>query len=68
MYYLAGRYPSIHIFFFVYGSLCPLHLMDLLRVNSLQLTNNKKTPEGVYAGCVGVTKNYRYVLWQWKVE
>ena len=30
--------------------------------------NNKKTPEGVYAGCVGVSKNYRYVEWQWKVE
>ena len=23
---------------------------------------------GVYAGCVGVRKNYRYVEWQWKVE
>ena len=29
---------------------------------------NKKTPEDVYAGCVGVRKNYRYVEWQWKVE
>ena len=29
---------------------------------------NKKTPEGVYAGCVGVRTNYRYVEWQWKVE
>ena len=29
---------------------------------------NKKTPEGVYAGCAGVTMNYRYVEWQWKVE
>ena len=26
--------------------------------------SNKKTPEGVYAGCVGVSKNYRYVEWQ----
>ena len=26
------------------------------------------TPEGVYVGCVGVNKNYRYVEWQWKVE
>ena len=26
---------------------------------------NKKTPEGVYAGCVGVSKNY--VEWHWKV-
>ena len=29
---------------------------------------NKKTPEDVYAGCVGVRKNYRFVEWQWKVE
>ena len=29
---------------------------------------NKKTPEGVYAGCFGVRKNYRYVEWQWKIE
>ena len=29
---------------------------------------NKKTPEGVYAGCVGIRKNYEYVGWQWKVE
>ena len=27
---------------------------------------DKKTPEGVYAGCVGLRKNY--VGWQWKVE
>ena len=27
---------------------------------------SKKTPEGVYAGCVGVRKNYGYVGWQWK--
>ena len=29
---------------------------------------NKKKPEGVYAECIGVRKNYRYVEWQWKVE
>ena len=28
--------------------------------------NNKKTPEGVYSGCVGVSKNY--LEWHWKVE
>ena len=28
---------------------------------------NKKTPEGVYAGFVGLRKNYGYVEWQWKV-
>ena len=27
---------------------------------------NKKTPEGVYAGCIGVSKNY--LEWYWKVE
>ena len=32
------------------------------------LFQNKKTPEGVYAGCVGVRKNYRYVERQWKIE
>ena len=32
------------------------------------MSTNKKTPEGVYAGYVGVRKNYRYVEWQWKVE
>ena len=31
------------------------------------MTRNKKTPEGVYAGCVGLRKNYGYVGWQWKV-
>ena len=34
----------------------------------LIIKHNKKTPEGVYAGCVGVRKNYQYVEWQWKVE
>ena len=29
---------------------------------------NKKTSEGVYSGCVGISKNYRYVEWQWKVK
>ena len=29
---------------------------------------NKKTPEGVYTVCVGVSKNYTYVEWHWKVE
>ena len=35
---------------------------------TINILKNKKTPEGVYAGCVGVRKNYRYVEWQWKVE
>ena len=25
-------------------------------------------PKGVYAGRVGVRKNYRHVEWEWKVE
>ena len=29
------------------------------------LSINNKTPDGVYAGCVGVSKNY--VEWHWKV-
>ena len=32
-----------------------------------KIEENKKTPEGVYAGCVGLRKNYGYVGWQWKV-
>ena len=35
---------------------------------NMEITSNKKTPEGVYAGCVGLRKNYGYVGWQWKVE
>ena len=29
---------------------------------------NKRTPEGIYAGGVGVRMNYRYVEWKWKVK
>ena len=29
---------------------------------------NKKTPEGAYAGCVGLRKNYGYVGWKWKLS
>ena len=32
------------------------------------LLNNKKTPEGAYAGCVGLRKNYGYVGWKWKLS
>ena len=28
--------------------------------------NDKKAPERVYSGCVGVSKNY--LVWHWKVE
>ena len=35
--------------------------------SSTKYKNNKKTPEGVYAGFVGLRKNYGYVGWQWKV-
>ena len=44
------------------------HQISDLSVLDVILFLNKKTPEGVYAGCVGVRKNYRYVEWQWKVE
>ena len=36
--------------------------------SEIKRISNKKTPEGVYAGCVGVRKNYRYGEWQWKIE
>ena len=29
-----------------------------------QFSENKKTPEGAYAGCVGLRKNFGYVGWQ----
>ena len=32
------------------------------------LFQNKKTPEGAYAGCVGFRKNYGYVGWKWKLS
>ena len=35
---------------------------------NLEIVCNKKAPEGVYPGRVGVRKNYGYVGWQWKVE
>ena len=41
---------------------CPL----LSLFTSLCLSENQRTPEGVYAGCVGVSENY--VKWHWKVE
>ena len=40
-----------------YSSECVLAFVNKL---------TKKTPEGVYAGCVGVSKSY--VEWYWKVE
>ena len=42
------------------------HSITELKLNKIKLY--KKTPEGVYAGCVGLRKNYGYVGWQWKVE
>ena len=48
MYYLAGsevpQYAKFcsTIFFFVYRSFCPLPLIDLFRVNWLQLNNKKQ--------------------------
>ena len=34
----------------------------------MTLRANKKTPEGAYAGCVGLRKNYGYVGWKWKLS
>ena len=42
--------------------------VELLSYANAFFCSNKKTPEGVHAGCVGVRKNYHYVEWQWKVE
>ena len=39
-----------------------------IKISRIKSYHNKKTPEGVYAGCVGVRKNHRYVEWQWKVD
>ena len=42
-------------------------LLILRALLSIELSyESKRTPERVYAGCVGVSKNY--VEWHWKVE
>ena len=50
-----------------YGGLVLKLIVNHDVYNSSQFSENKKTPEGVYAGCVGLRKNYGYVGWQWKV-
>ena len=42
-------------------------LVSSLAEKGSRVLSNKKTPVGVYAGCVGLRKNYGYVGWQWKV-
>ena len=54
------------------STLCPdsvkvQNIRQLIGDTNLRM-HNKKTPKGVYAGCVGVRKNNGYVGWQWKVE
>ena len=39
-----------------------------LDANSAFGLKNKKTPEGAYAGFVGLRKNYGYVGWKWKLS
>ena len=57
----------------------PEKVAFILLINSIQQSNkcnsdntynssNKKTPEGAYAGCVGLRKNYGYVGWKWKLS
>ena len=63
---------------FLYGNfaLRPLQVGEFMSNNEImqfpsftgRRMRNKKTPEGVHEGCVGVRTNYRYVEWQWKVE
>ena len=50
--------------------ICHLSLIFFLSVDERleNLTVNKKTPEGMNTGYVGVSKNYRYIEWQKKVE
>ena len=38
-----------------------IHTYDKGTYRELQIIMNKKTPEGAYAGCVGLRKNYGYV-------
>ena len=43
----------------------------VMAARALQLwtfAKDKKTPEGAYAGCVGLRKNYGYVGWKWKLS
>ena len=46
--------------------ICLFSLIFFLSVDERleNLTVNKKTPEGINTGCVGVSKNYRYIEWQ----
>ena len=62
--YLLFSQNILYVFLFLrnFKISCPL----LLLFTSLCLCENQKTPEGVYAECVGVSKNY--VEWHWKVE
>jgi len=45
----------------VLGKFGDEHSKELELLVLSKLNYNKKTAEGVYAGCVGVRKNYRYV-------
>ena len=37
-------------------------------IKKIGTNKNKKTPEGAYAGCVVLRKNYGYVGWKWKLS
>ena len=74
-------FPIIAIFIGIpRGSLCGGESLDDLwktrrrpkvacvQTSPISFVRARRQPEGVYAGCVGVRKNYRYVGWKWKVE
>ena len=42
--------------------------VDRNAIKLFQFVMNKKTPEGAYAGFVGLRKNYGYVGWKWKLS
>ena len=49
-------------------SLLPIDFVNWITLYILISDRTRKTPEGLNGGCVGVSKNYLYVEWQWKVE
>ena len=59
---------SLHrsrVFVIVVGSSYTSHLGI---IEDPSARDNKKTPEGAYAGCVVLRKNYGYVGWKWKLS
>ena len=64
--HLTRPMPSVQLFSLTCFHVIPLFFMRTTFKVVISMIN-KKTPEGVYAGSVGLRKNYGYVGWQWKV-